>query len=658
MSEENKLKQNVYNEDSFQALDGLEAVRKRPGMYIGNVDAKGLHHLVWEIVDNSIDEALAGYATKIDITINKDGSLTVEDDGRGIPVGINKKLGIPTVVMVFTELHAGGKFGGENSGYKVSGGLHGVGASVVNAMSSWLNVNVYDGKDEYTLGFTYDNETEEEANTGVVKVGPTDKTGTKVTFMPNFSLFNNGVNAFDKDIIATRVKETAYLNKGLMINVKDLREEEFELSYVFEGGLVDFINDLNSQQDKITADVIYAEGDNERKLESGGTEVVEVEVAMQYTTSYQNRILSYVNNISTTEGGTHEQGFIDAVLRIINSYADKTLSQKDKKTFKREDVKEGITAIVSIKHPDPMYEGQTKAKFANAEVRKVVNQIISEKFEKYLLENPTQAGQILSKIQQATKAREAADRAREGARRKDVLGFTNLPGKLADCSSTKMIETEIFIVEGDSAGGSAKMGRDRDTQAILPLRGKVINSERARIDKLFANTEINSMITAFGTGIGEQFNIDKLRYGKIIIMTDADVDGSHIRTLLLTFFFRFFKELIEAGHIYIACPPLYKIMKGKSEVYVYTDQEKDEFFKDVPADEVSKYYVQRYKGLGEMNEDQLWETTMDPASRKLYRVSIDDASRADIVFSDLMGDMVEPRREFITKNSKFANIDA
>ncbi len=638
-----------YDEHSIQVLEGLEAVRKRPGMYIGNVDNKGLHHLVWEIVDNSIDEALAGHASKIDITVNEDGSLTVEDDGRGIPVAVHPKSGISTLETVFTVLHAGGKFGGENSGYKVSGGLHGVGASVVNAMSTWLEAIVYDGTNEHKLRFEFDNETNKESSTGIQLIGPTNKRGTKVTFMPNFDLFNNGVDSFDIEIIKVRTKETAYLNKGLEINIKDLRVEGLSLSYKFEGGLVDFIDDLNKGLEKITTDVIYSEGSAEN---------VEVEVALQYTTVYQPKIHSYVNNIATTEGGTHEQGFLDAILRIINSYADKNLSQKDKKIFKREDIKEGLTAIVSIKHPDPMYEGQTKSKFANAEVRKIVNNIISEKFETYLLENPMQAGQILAKIQQATKAREAAERAREATRRKDVLGFSSLPGKLADCSSTKMEETELFIVEGDSAGGSAKMGRDREVQAILPLRGKVINSERARVDKLYANNEIQSMITAFGTGIAEEFNIEKLRYGKIIIMTDADVDGSHIRTLLLTFFFRFFKELIEEGHIYIACPPLYKIYKGKTEVYVYTDKEKEEFFKDMNEEESSKYSIQRYKGLGEMNEDQLWETTMDPSSRKLYRVAIDDASRADLIFSNLMGDMVEPRKEFITKNSKFANIDA
>ncbi len=638
-----------YDETSIQVLEGLEAVRKRPGMYIGNVDAKGLHHLVWEIVDNSIDEALAGFATKIDIIVNEDGSLTIEDDGRGIPVALHPKTGISTLETVFTILHAGGKFGGDNSGYKVSGGLHGVGASVVNALSSWLEATVYKNGEENKLRFEFDNETQKESSTGIRVVGKSDKNGTKVTFMPNWDLFNNGVDSFDIEIIKIRLKETAYLNKGLVINISDKREEDLNISYMFEGGLVDFIEDLNSGQEKITADVIYSEG----RSDEDGTEV---EVALQYTTAYQPKILSYVNNIATTEGGTHEKGFLDAILRIINQYAEQNLGIKEKRTFKREDIKEGLTAIVSVKHPDPIYEGQTKAKFANVEVRKIVNNIISPKFEAYLLENPMQAGQILAKIQQATKAREAADRAREATRRKDVLGFSTLPGKLADCSSTNRDETEIFIVEGDSAGGSAKMGREREIQAILPLRGKVINSERARIDKLFNNNEITSMITAFGTGIGEEFNIEKLRYGKIIIMTDADVDGSHIRTLLLTFFFRFFRELIENGNIYIACPPLYKISKGKFEKYVYTDDEKEEFFKNTD-EETSKFNIQRYKGLGEMNDEQLWDTTMNPATRKLMKVSIEDSIRADIVFSELMGDMVEPRREFITKNSKFARLD-
>ncbi|BDU67358.1 MAG: DNA gyrase subunit B [Candidatus Tyloplasma litorale] len=637
-----------YDENSIQVLEGLEAVRKRPGMYIGNVDNKGLHHLIWEIIDNSIDEVLAGHATKIDVTINEDQSITIEDDGRGIPVAIHPKTQRSTLETIFTVLHAGGKFGGENSGYKVSGGLHGVGASVVNALSEWLLAEVYTSGKKHQLKFEFDNETQEEKTDGIQFVGETDKRGTKITFLPNFALFNNGVDSFDVEIIRIRLKEIAYLNKGLIITLIDKRkEEDYKITYCFQGGIVDFVNDLNNGQDKITSDVIYSEGEFEG---------VGVEVGMQYTTSYQSKIVSFVNNIATVEGGTHVKGFLLAVLKIINAYADKKLPQKEKKVFKKEDIKEGLTAIISIKHPDPIYEGQTKSKLGNVEVRRIVNKVISEKFEAYLLENPAQAGQILNKIKQATKAREAAERARDITRRKDVLSFSTLPGKLADCSSTNMEETEIFIVEGDSAGGSAKMGRDREIQAILPLRGKVINSERARVDKLFSNNEITSMITAFGTGIDSDFNIEKLRYGKIIIMTDADVDGSHIRTLLLTFFFRYFKKLIEAGHIYIACPPLYKISKGKNEKYIYTDKEKDEFFENV-KDDISKYYVQRYKGLGEMNDDQLWETTMDPNNRKLLKVSIDDLNRADIVFSELMGEFVKPRRKFITRNSKFANLD-
>ena len=642
---------NNYDVNSIQVLEGLEAVRKRPGMYIGNVDAKGLHHLVWEIVDNSIDEVLAGYATSIDITINEDGSLTVEDNGRGIPVDIHPKTNISTLETVFTVLHAGGKFGGDNSGYKVSGGLHGVGASVVNALSSWLEIIVQRNGKKNKLGFSFDDSLQKEISTGVQVIGDSSETGTKITFMPNWNMFNDGVEQFDIEIIKTRIKETAYLNKGLKIKINDFRGENWSVVYQFEGGLVDFVEHLNKGQDKITEDVVYSEGKSEE-------ENIEVEIGLQYTTSYQPKILSYVNNIATTEGGTHEQGFFDALLRIINSYAEKTLNLKDKKVFKRNDIKEGLTAVVSVKHPNPIYEGQTKAKFANTEVRKIVNNIISDKFEAFLLENPMQAGQILAKIQQATKAREAAEKARDATRRKDVLGFSNLPGKLADCASTNRDETEIFIVEGDSAGGSAKMGRDREIQAILPLKGKIINAERARIDKLFNNNEITSMITAFGTNIGEEFNIEKLRYGKIIIMTDADVDGSHIRVLLLTFLFRYLKELIEAGCVYIACPPLFKISKGKFEEYIYTDEEKTTFFKNLPEDDdPSKYNIQRYKGLGEMNDEQLWDTTMDPENRKLLKVSIEDGIRADMVFSSLMGEMVEPRRDFIITNSKFAKLD-
>lgn len=642
--------ENKYDGTSIQVLEGLSGIRKRPGMYIGNVDSKGLHHLVWEIVDNSIDEVLAGYASEINITLNDDGSISIDDNGRGIPIDLHSKTGISTLETVFTILHAGGKFGGKNSGYKVSGGLHGVGATVVNALSSWLIINVYNGESEYYLKFSFDNETNKEFSSGLKKIGQTKKRGTSVTFLPNFKLFNKGVNSLDFEIIKTRVKETAYLNKGLRINLtnNENSDEIEKVTYCFDGGIVDFVKDLNRSQEAINNDVIYSEGKSNDII---------VEVALQYIKAYQSRINSYVNNIATVEGGTHEQGFFDAILRTINSHSAKFIPAKEHRVFKRDDIKEGMVAIISIKHPDPMYEGQTKGKLGNIEVRKIVNNIISTKFEEYLLENPTQTSQIITKILQASKAREASEKAREMTRRKNVLGFSTLPGKLADCSSTNMMETELFIVEGDSAGGSAKMGRDREIQAILPLRGKVINSERTRIDKLFNNNEITSMITAFGTGVREEFDLNKLRYGKIIIMTDADVDGSHIRTLLLTFFYRFYKELIEKGHIYIACPPLYKIYKGKQEQYCYTDTEKEEFFKNFSEEEVSKFNIQRYKGLGEMNDDQLWETTMNPENRKLLKVTIDDTIRADKVFTELMGELVEPRREFITKNSKFANLD-
>lgn len=633
-----------YDESSIQVLEGLEAVRKRPGMYIGNVDKKGLHHLVWEIADNSIDEALAGHATAIKIIINGDESITVRDDGRGIPTNIHPKTGISTVETVFTVLHAGGKFGGENSGYKVSGGLHGVGASVVNALSDWVKVIVYkDGKKHFV---EFKNGGQENSSLSIM--GDTDLTGTTVTFKPDFSLFNDDVDSFDIELIKEKLKETAYLNKGLKIEITDDRiDNNNSWTYVFQGGVIDFVNDLNKEYEKITQDVIAGESEIDN---------INVEVALQYTTSYQPRVFSYVNNISTNEGGTHVQGFFDAVVRIINSYAEKTLPQKEQQTFTRDDVKEGITAIISIKHPDPMYEGQTKNKFANIEVRKIVNQVISDKFETFLFENPSQAGQILNKVRLAAKSRVAALKAKELTRRKEVLGFSTLPGKLADASSKNAEITELFIVEGDSAGGSAKMGRDREIQAILPLRGKVINSERARIDKLFVNNEITSMITAIGAGIGEEFDISKIRYGKIIIMTDADVDGSHIRTLLLTFFYRYFRELIEKGHIYIAQPPLFKIWKGKDEHYVYTDAQKNQLFEKL-GDDLNSYSVQRYKGLGEMNEEQLWETTMDPSSRKLLQVVVEDGARADLVFSNLMGDVVEPRKEFIVKNSRFAKLD-
>ncbi len=635
---------NNYGIEQIQVLKELEAVRVRPGMYIGNVDNKGLHHLVWEITDNAIDEALAGFATRMDVSLNLDGSITIEDNGRGIPPEIHPDTGISTIQTVFTILHAGGKFGGENSGYKVSGGLHGVGATVTNALSVWLEVSVYRGGKEYNIRFEDGGEKTE----GLKVVGPTKKRGTKVSFLPNFTFFNEGVNELDIDIITERLKETAYLNKGFKIDIIDENDEEKNINFEFEGGIADFVADINQQREKITTDIIYAEA-RDKKYN------VEVEIAMQYNTSYQYQIRSFVNNIATTEGGTHEQGFLNATSWTINDYAKKYLPEKEKQHFTHEDIKEGLTAVISVKHPDPMYEGQTKQKFANNEVREIVYKIFKDKFGQYLLENPMQAGQILTKVKLAAKSRMAANKAKEETRRKDVLEFSTLPGKLADCASKNVDETEIFIVEGDSAGGSAKMGRDREIQAILPLRGKVINAERARIDKLFANNEITSMITAFGVGVGQDIRLDKLRYGKIIIMTDADVDGSHIRTLLLTFFYRYFKVLIEEGHIYIACPPLFKITKGKSERYIYSEAEREEFIASLDKD--VKYSIQRYKGLGEMNDHQLWETTMDPENRKLLKVDIDDAVRADQVFTNLMGDVVEPRRIFITKNAKFAKLD-
>lgn len=638
------MNKNKYDESSIRVLKGLEAVRKRPGMYIGNVDKKGLHHLIWEIVDNSIDEVLAGYASEINVTLNSDDSITIEDDGRGIPVEKHNSTGESTLKTVFTVLHAGGKFGGEDSSYKISGGLHGVGASVVNALSEWLIVEVCKNGYQYRMSFGFDNKTQKESFKDIKKIGSTDKTGTKVTFKPNYLLFNDDVEAFEFEIIRKRLKESAFLNKGLFINLIDNKGTRSPIHYIFKNGLKDFVRDLNRNSEKITQEIVYNEGEEEN---------VEVEVAFQYTTLFQPKILSFVNNVSTSDGGTHEQGFIDAILRILNKYVSDIM--KEKLVFKRDDVKEGLTAVVSIKHPDPIYEGQTKSKFANTEVRKIVNNIVSEEFEHYLFENPTQGKKIVEKIKQASRAREAADKAREATRRKDVLSFTSLPGKLADCSSTNKDKTELFIVEGDSAGGSAKMGRDREIQAILPLRGKVINAERTRIDKLFSNNEISSMITAFGTSIGEEFNLEKLRYGKIIIMTDADVDGSHIRALLLTFLFRYYKQLIENGNIYIACPPLFKATKGKQETYLYTEKDKDIYFKGVS--EKSKINIQRYKGLGEMNDDQLWNTTMNPETRKLLKVTINDAKEADKVFSDLMGEIVEPRKKFIINNSKIAKLD-
>ena len=631
-----------YNESHIQVLEGLEAVRKRPGMYIGSTGLRGLHHMVWEIVDNSIDEAMAGFATRVDLTITKNGSIIVEDDGRGIPVTKHPKTGRSTVETVLTVLHAGGKF--DSNTYKVSGGLHGVGASVVNALSDVLEVWVSrDGNLNY---LKFENGGRPVGDLSVI--GKSNTTGTKIQFHPDFTVMDE--NEFDLDVIADRLRQTAYLNKGLRLTITDERINVVK-EYCFEGGIVEYVTELNNSKEVIGDQVIYAEGS-----EHGKDGDVIVEVAMQYNTGFQPNVVSYVNNIATIEGGTHEQGFQDSLTRIFNQYAgENKLFKNETEKLTRNDVQEGLTAIISIKHVDPMFEGQTKGKLGNKDARMATNKVISIALERFLAENPIQAKMIVEKTLLAQRARFAAQTAREATRRKSVFDIGSLPGKLADCSSKNAELTELYIVEGDSAGGSAKLGRDRETQAILPLRGKVINSEKARIDKVFANTEIGSMITALGTGVGDDFNINKLRYHKIVIMTDADVDGSHIRTLLLTFFYRYLRPLVEYGFVYIAQPPLYKISQGKEEVYVYTEEEKEAYLQTLSED--TKTSIQRYKGLGEMDPEQLWETTMDPEERKMLQVQIDDAATADLTFSILMGDDVEPRRNFINENAKYAEVD-
>ncbi|MBE5897695.1 MAG: DNA topoisomerase (ATP-hydrolyzing) subunit B [Lachnospiraceae bacterium] len=631
-----------YGADQIQILEGLEAVRKRPGMYIGSTSERGLHHLVYEIVDNAVDEALAGFCKHIQVTINPGNTITVVDDGRGIPTGINKKAGIPAVEVVFTILHAGGKFGG--GGYKVSGGLHGVGASVVNALSNWLEVEICrDGKiyrQRYERGKTM---------YPLKEVGTCDpeKTGTKVTFEPDGSIFETTI--FDFNTLKVRLRETAFLTKGLKITLKDEREEEVnEREFYYEGGIKEFVNYLNRGKEPLYGDVIYCEGEKDG---------VYVEVAFQHNDAYNENCLSFVNNIITPEGGTHLAGFRAAVTKVFNSYArnNKIIKEKDD-ALDGEDIREGIAAIISIKIEEPQFEGQTKQKLGNSEARGAVDSIVTEKLTYFLEQNPTVAKIICEKSLRSKKAREAARKARE-ASRKGALEVGSLPGKLADCSDKNPENCEIFIVEGDSAGGSAKKARNRATQAILPLRGKILNVEKAQINRIYDNAEIRSMITAFGTGIQDDFDIEKLRYHKIIIMTDADVDGAHIATLMLTFLYRFMPELIRQGYVYLATPPLYKIEKNRKEWYAYSDEELNNIMLEIGRDGNNK--VQRYKGLGEMDAEQLWETTMDPEKRILKRVMIDseDAAEIDATFSVLMGDKVEPRREFIEENARFADLD-
>ena len=633
-----------YGADQIQILEGLEAVRKRPGMYIGSTSERGLHHLVYEIVDNAVDEALAGFCNHIIVSINKDGTVTVEDDGRGIPVGINSKAGIPAVEVVFTVLHAGGKFGG--GGYKVSGGLHGVGASVVNALSNWLEVEICrDGKvykQRYERGKTM---------YPLKEIGTCDpdKTGTKVTFSPDGSIFET--TTFDFNTLKVRLRETAFLTKNLRITLQDKREDPInERVFHYEGGIKEFVTYLNKGNQELYPEVIYCEGEKDG---------VYVEVAMQHNDSYNDSSYSFVNNIITPEGGTHLAGFRSALTKTFNAYArEAKILKENESAFSGEDIREGLTAIISIKIEEPQFEGQTKQKLGNSEARGAVDSIVSEQLTYFLEQNPQVAKSICEKTLLAQRAREAARKARDLTRRKTALEGTSLPGKLADCSDKDPKNCEIFIVEGDSAGGSAKTARSRATQAILPLRGKILNVEKAREDKIYANAEIKAMITAFGTGIHEDFDITKLRYHKIIIMTDADVDGAHIATLMLTFLYRFMPELIKQGYVYLATPPLYKIEKNRKVWYAYSDEELNNILTEIGRDGNNK--IQRYKGLGEMDAEQLWETTMDPECRILKRVMVHDenASEIDVTFSTLMGDKVEPRREFIEENAKYVqNLD-
>ncbi len=632
--------ENKYDESQIQVLEGLEAVRKRPGMYIGSTSSRGLHHLVYEIVDNSIDEALAGYCKNITVTIEKDNSITVTDDGRGIPVGIQQQTGLPAVEVVFTVLHAGGKFGG--GGYKVSGGLHGVGASVVNALSQSLEVEICDGthiyRQEYRRG---------EKQYDLKVVGDTDKTGTKVHFSPDPEIFEETV--YDYDILLNRLREQAFLNAGVRILLKDTRANENgelrEDDLCYEGGIKEFVTYINRNKEAIHEDVIYVSSVRENS---------EAEIALQYNDGYNENLISFANNINTTEGGTHETGFKAALTKVLNDYARKYKYLKENdKNLSGEDTREGLSCIISVKVTEAQFEGQTKTKLGNSEMRTIVEKMVNEKLTEFMEENPSVAKIIIEKAMTASRAREAAKRARESTRRKSALDSARLPGKLSDCSSRDNQYTEIYIVEGDSAGGSAKEGRDRRYQAILPLWGKMLNVEKARADKVYTNDKLLPVITALGTGIGDDLDLSKIRYGKVVIMADADVDGAHIRTLLLTFFFRFMRPLIENGHIYIAQPPLYKISKGKKHRYAYNEEQLKEALEEIPEG-----YVQRYKGLGEMNPEQLWETTMDPENRVMLKVELDDARRADEIFTILMGEKVEPRRKFIEENSNnVVNLD-
>ncbi len=630
-----------YGDNDIQVLEGLEAVRKRPGMYIGNTNEAGLHHLVWEIVDNAVDEALAGYCDDIEVEIGKGNVITVKDDGRGMPTGTNAKTGLSTIETIFTVLHAGGKFGG--GGYKVSGGLHGVGASVVNALSDWLEVKVYRDGNVYFMRFENGGHPVEPLK--IIDKCSQERTGTTVTFHADPSCFETTI--YNWDILHKRLQEMAFLNKGIRITLIDHREDERKEIFHYNGGIIEYVNMLNKNKQPIFDDVVYVEGREDDIL---------IEVAMQYNDSYNSQIYSFTNNIHTTEGGTHEDGVKQALTRVINNYAKQAKILKDNDdSITGEDTREGLVMIVSCKHPNPQFEGQTKTKLGNSEVRKIASDVFGNGLERFLMENPDAARAIVEKCMTASRARLAAKKARELTRRKGDLDVTNFYGKLSDCKSKDPSECEIFLVEGDSAGGSAKKGRNSMTQAILPLRGKILNVEKARLDRALSNEEIRTIITAFGTGIGDEFNLEKLRYNKIIIMTDADVDGDHIRVLLLTLFYRFFKPIVEAGHVYAAQPPLFSIKHGKTIKYVLTEEEKNEYIASLSPN--TRYEIGRMKGLGEMDAEELYETTMDIEKRVLRQITVEDTIAADEIFSTLMGEEVEPRRKFIEENAKYADLD-